>query len=349
MITLCTLFNTNYLDKGLTMYESIECYTQDFVLYVLCMDDRCYEIIMDLNLPRFIPIRLSDIETPRLLVVKEERTIGEYCWTCGSCFTDYVMHTFNPEYCAYIDSDLYFYDDVNVVVKEMQERNASVMITGHRFYEDEAKDREWKVGKYCVEFNTFKNDTEGRFLLDKWKNQCLEYCKCDGDGKHWADQKYMDNWVSDYEFAVETSHLGAGVAPWNIADYRLICNADLDKFGIACKNIISTLFFYHFQGIQYLDHNTVRLDIYGRKGVQSDLVEKLYKPYLRHIGRNKHLLSVHYGIDIVLRNHPGVKHRYFKEFVQPLINSIKDFLFPKGIGNRIAVKEADRLNRMTIL
>ena len=99
MITLCTLFNTNYLDKGLTMYESIECYTHDFVLYVLCMDDRCYEIITDLNLPRFIPIKLSDIETPRLLKVKEDRTVGEYCWTCGSCFTDYVMRTFNPEYC----------------------------------------------------------------------------------------------------------------------------------------------------------------------------------------------------------------------------------------------------------
>ena len=40
--SLCTLFNFYYLDKGLALYESLERVCEDFVLYVLAMDDDCY-------------------------------------------------------------------------------------------------------------------------------------------------------------------------------------------------------------------------------------------------------------------------------------------------------------------
>lgn len=335
MITLCTLFNTNYIDKGLTMYESIERYTQDYVLYVLCMDDRCYEILTDLNRPRFIPIKLSDFESPELLAVKEERSMGEYCWTCSSCLVDYVMRTFNPEYCAYIDSDLYFYDDVNVVVKEMQERNASVMITGHRFNWYDRKEMEWQVGKYCVEFNTFRNDENGRSLLATWKRQCLEYCKIDGDGVHWADQKYLDNWCDDYNFCVETKNLGAGIAPWNMSQYKMVSKDDFGPTMVECRGNRYRPLFYHFQDLNYIDENTAITHTGPYWGVDFGLVRSSYIPYMTHIKDNKNVLSTRYGINVLLKKHPGVADTKKNNIMQKLANLTDLTYLKKKIKNVI--------------
>lgn len=307
MITLCTLFNTNYIDKGLTMYESIDRYTHDYVLYVLCMDERCYEILSKLSMPRFIPIRLSDFETPTLLNLKKERTIGEYCWTCSSSLVDYVMKKDNPQYCAYIDSDLYFYDDVNLVINEMQNRNASVMIVGHRFHKFDEESMIWKVGRYCVEFNTFKNDDKGRALLAIWKNQCLEYCKCDGDGVHWGDQKYMDNWCQDYSFVVETNNLGAGVAPWNIAQYRLMTEDEYGPKTVLCTGRKYNMFFYHFQDLRYITPHKVFTNTENTWGISKSMINSVYIPYLKHLNQTKGLLEKRFGIKVLIKEHPGYK------------------------------------------
>lgn len=98
------------------MYESLEKVCDEFVLYVLCMSDKCFEILTDLNYQNLIPIKLEDFEDEELLRVKPFRAVGEYCWTCSPSLIRYVLMTFNPKYYAYIDADLYFYSDPKVVV-----------------------------------------------------------------------------------------------------------------------------------------------------------------------------------------------------------------------------------------
>ena len=36
----CTLFDSNYLIKGLTMIKSLSEFCKDFEIYVLCLDDK---------------------------------------------------------------------------------------------------------------------------------------------------------------------------------------------------------------------------------------------------------------------------------------------------------------------
>lgn len=152
---LCTLFDSNYLDKGLVLYKSLERYASDFTLYVLAMNDKCYEVLTDLNFEHLIPIRLADFENEDLLQVKPTRGIGEYCWTCSSSLIKYVLDTYQPDYCSYVDADMAFYADPLVLVDEMKESNASVSIVGHRFNSFELNQADI-VGTYCVECNTFK-------------------------------------------------------------------------------------------------------------------------------------------------------------------------------------------------
>ena len=43
----CTLFDSNYLDKGLVLLDSLKRLNIDFKLYVLAMNDKCYEVLSD--------------------------------------------------------------------------------------------------------------------------------------------------------------------------------------------------------------------------------------------------------------------------------------------------------------
>ena len=159
--TLCTLYNSLYLDKGLVLYDSLMACAKDFELYVLCMDDKCYEVLKDLDQEHHIPIRLSDFERgdDSLLKAKANRPAGEYCWTCSSSFIRYILNKYNEPICTYIDADMRFYSTPEPVFQTMREKECSIVIVPHRFYSDEFERSEGpKTGFYCVEFNTFVND-----------------------------------------------------------------------------------------------------------------------------------------------------------------------------------------------
>lgn len=309
MLTLCTLFDHNYLDKGLAMYKSLERVCKDFELYVLAMSDRCYEILTDLNYPHIKPIKLEDFEDEELLKVKPTRKVGEYCWTCTASLIRYVLLNFKPDYCAYIDSDLCFYNDPIVVIDEMKERNASVQITGHRFNESN-KYLADTVGRYCVEYNTFKNDEKALGLLEIWRNQCLEHCSIDGDGVYWGDQKYMDNWVDDYDFVIETQNKGMGIAPWNIDQYRKVGTTASGEYDLLCGDSLVAAVFYHFQGITYIDENHARMNISTKEEKVYSLAKGLYQDYLFNVRDIKSTLDKKYSLRVIMKKHPGVDEKY---------------------------------------
>lgn len=303
---LCTLFDSNYLDKGLVLYDSLLQHASSFTFYVLAMDDKCYEVLMDLNYDKLIPIKLSDFENDDLLRVKKIRSVAEYCWTCGSSLIKYVFEKYKPDYCSYIDADMAFYDDPYLLIEELNQRNASVSIIGHRFPWYNRKSESRRVGKYCVECNTFKNENNAQKLLDLWISQCINHCSIDGDGVYWADQKYLDNWVDDYDFVIETEMMGAGVAPWNISQYKLSKFSHDGEVLLKYKGCRTKLFFFHFENIKFISNNRINIDVYNAWGIDKKLVSCLYNSYLCEILKKKEMLKQTYDINVVIRNHPGL-------------------------------------------
>lgn len=334
---LCTLYNSLYLDKGLVLYDSLCKCARDFTLYVLCMDDKCYEVLSDLHQTHLLPIKLQDFECDELLEVKKERSFGEYCWTCSSWLISYVLKEFDHDCCTYIDADMYFYSDPSEIVSEIDRRGASVLIVGHRFYPYLADEKSNVVGKYCVEFNTFKSEPNALHLLDIWKNQVLEHCSLDGDGVYWGDQKYMDNWLKDYDFVIESSHLGAGVAPWNISQYKMAMEGN--SFYLKhCSGRKCPIVFYHFENIKYLNHSRVDTGIECFWGIDRKLIQYLYTDYLKKIDKKKVMLKNSYGIDVLIKNHPGVStsNEYHSSRIKILIARIFSLLVDfKQIPQRI--------------
>jgi len=329
--TLCTLYNSLYLDKGLVLYDSLcEC-AIDFELYVLCMDDKCYEVLSDLKLHKLKPLSLSVIENDKMKVAKSNRSMAEYCWTCSSRLIQYIIETYQPECCTYIDADMYFYHDPQILVDEMLEAGKSVMMVPHRFTERNnylAK----TVGTYCVEFNSFKNDEKGLRVLNHWHEKCLECCSNLGDGIHWGDQKYMDEWTSLFpEYVHVCKNPGAGVAPWNIELYKNF-NSNHNAALYIKEDKLCSFVFYHFQSLVYLTENQINTGIpHNNKFIDYGMVDVLYFDYLTKIKIKKMMLKEKYNIFFYIKAHPSAisKITSVKDILVQIYDSIHKFLFPK--------------------
>ena len=134
----CTLFDSNYLTRALVMYDSMTNSHMDFHLYIFAFDN----LVLDFFTNKFIKsnitvVPLSEFEDDKLLAVKLFRSPGEYCWTSTPSVILYSIKKFNLDSCTYIDADLYFYTDPNILIQEMNDK--SILLTEHRFtkeYED---------------------------------------------------------------------------------------------------------------------------------------------------------------------------------------------------------------------
>lgn len=270
------------------MYRSLEATGEDFKLYAVCFDDLAYEILGKLELSRLIAIPLADFETPPLQAVKVQRTAGEYCWTCTPHVTRYVLDTYQLSEVTYLDADLCFFERPSLLLSEFEKSGASVLITEHRY--TPRYDQTAVSGIYCVQFMTFKADRRGIEALQWWQDRCLEWCYARfEDGKN-GDQKYLDDWPQRFDGVHVLSHIGGGVAPWNVQQYVLRKNG---KSGILVDGL--PLVFFHFHAYKQYFDDMHDLGIYrlGRS-----VVEMIYRPYVQKLAEaQKEITAVHPGFD----------------------------------------------------
>ena len=263
MFNFCTLFDINYLTRGLVMYESLKMNSVEFHLYIFPFDDEAYNILTRMDLEFTTIISLKEFEDEELLRIKAGRTVGEYCWTCTPSIIKYCIENYNLDSCTYIDADLYFFSNPSVLINEM--RDKSILITEHRY--TKRYDQTKKSGVYCVQFMTFKNDKNGMRALNWWRDACNEWCYARYEDGKFGDQKYLDDWPSRFESVHVLKNLGGGVAPWNVQQYNL-------------RSIDFSLIFYHFHDFKFISNDMVDLGSYeldkGNIGV-------LYIPYLHHL------------------------------------------------------------------
>jgi len=253
---LCTLSDWNFLAKGQALYESLVNTTEPkndrldskFRLYYLCLDDRTFNHLTALNQPQLVPIALSTLEEqdPELRAAKANRPYNQYCWTLASYLCWYLLQML--DHITYIDSDIYFYNDIDLFYKEIGIR--SIGIISHRH--NSVGDRD---GAYNVGVINFRNNQPGKDCLFWWKDAVLhqkypEYATC-------GDQKYLEGFIPKFgaeNVAVVDETIGHG-APWNYRLYRW------DKFGegkIVWGTREQPFVFNHFSRFSYdLSNDTI--------------------------------------------------------------------------------------------
>ncbi len=328
MLNFCTLFDSYYLDKGIALYDSLEKVSDDFTLYVFCFDDSSFQILSEKQYSHMVVLHYSVFETEELLKLKRERSKAEYCWTCTAVIIEYILNHYPVDSCTYLDSDLYFYADPQILFNEIEKNGADVVIVPHRF-KDNKKGRqlEERNGKYCVEFNYFRQTENAWKVLNWWKTKCFEWCYDIPDPERMGDQKYLNHWTRDFQGVWELQYLGGGVAPWNLEQYQ-IC--DFQDHNWTMRNREGETFklvFYHFQNLRYLPGNKVNIKSQTKN---KRLKYRIYIPYLKKIEEIRRNLREQYGITFEPRklqrsSNPvvGFLQRHFAAFK---IQSLSDII-----------------------
>lgn len=312
-----TLFDSNYLTRGLVLYRSLLRHAGEFHLWIICFDELAYQLLSQLNLEKVTLVPLSQFEDEELLRIKPERSPKEYCWTCTPSTALYVLNTeLHVDLITYLDADLMFFSSPEPIFTEAGD--ASILLTEHRNL-PEFEASFYNGGKYNVQFMTFRRSSDGLKALTWWRERCLEWCfDRFEDGKH-GDQKYLDDWLERFKGVHVVQHLGAGLAPWNNTQHSITQREGqvfVEK---------DPLIFYHFHSFRLHPFNIVYL--FHLYPISREVHEWIYPLYFQEMVQSyKSIQAIdpkfNRGI-VVLPKIPRRPDRFYK-FVKQTLDEVRE-------------------------
>jgi hypothetical protein len=314
VITLCTLFDFRFAIQGIAMIESVERHTSASINWVtLALDSETYDYLTQLQKENLRVLRFEDLEDQDLQNLFGVRPWGEICWTSAACLLSYCLkNSREDELVAYIDADCFFFQDF-LEFLDNAEPQQRIFIHEHRFSEDRA---EWlaKSGRFNVGVVAgFKSDEFDR-CVTRWREQVIDDCSVNQELGKCGDQSYLNEWPNLYQNLRIVDLKGAGVAPWNLNNYRL----GVRQTGptVDGENII----FFHFHGLKFAHIGEWVWLYFVAPGysLRQNPNKFIYKIYLKQ-------LSVHYD----LYKSTAKRTMSFSWTIKNLRNSKMHLFFPK--------------------
>ena len=273
MQNYCTLFNIKYLSRAIALHESMERNIEEYRLYMFAFDDISYDILQKNNLSNVEIIHYKQFETDELLMIKKERNIKEYLWTVTPFTIDYVFNNYNVENCTYIDADIYFFNNPILVFSETPEFNT--IVTEHRYYKKYNQTN--TSGRFCVQFNTFIRTENSLEILKDWKKSVANWCYERHENGLFGDQMYLNDWPTKFKNVHIAEHLGIGIAPWNVLNYKLIKDHIGVNFYEVNRKARTKIIFFHFHGLKIYSNKWADM---GNYSINKSVYIHIYKPYL---------------------------------------------------------------------
>ena len=271
-----TLFDSNFLAQGIALHKSMEKHCSgEYTLWILCVNDRAYEVLSNLQLSNVRLLKLSKLETPELKAVKVGRSKGEYCWTLTPFAPRFVFEA-APEVqrVTYIDADMWFMGSPKKIFREFDESKKNVLITECAYSPEH--DQTATAGKFAVQFMIFDRNN-GEVVRKWWEERCLEWCYARHENGMFGDQKYLDDWEALFsEYVHVFSNKKLIVAPWNATKY---------SYGSACL--------WHFHGLR-INNSDDELRIF----IGDYYLPKVVKEYVY----DRYFIDLMYAIKLMEKN-----------------------------------------------
>jgi hypothetical protein len=283
----CTLFDRNYIARGLALHRSLVRHCGDFMLHVLCLDAPTLHVLRAVALPQTELITIEALEhgDQDLRGARNDRTQLEFYFTCKPVLLGYVLdHDASVSRLEYLDADLYFFSDLSDAEKEYAE--SAVALSPHRFNTLNAGRA--RYGGFNAGWISVSADLEGRRFIGWWRDRCVEWCRLAVEDTRFGDQKYLDQVPALFRRTTIVSHPGINLAPWNIGG----CRVDLSDEGVEIEGhpVVS----FHFHGTKRMLFNLYEsgLHDYGVK-LTSAIRRGIYQPYATQLAVcNRQLLDL---------------------------------------------------------
>ena len=304
----CTYLDSNYLDRGLCLWDSLKRHFASARLLICCLDEKAYNVLTVLQLPGIQSVPLSEIENnfPNLTSVKSTRSKVEYFFTITPTLIRYALEkNLHVDMVTYLDSDLFFFSSPKPLFDEIANKNGNVAIVAHRFPE---RLRHLTIyGIYNVGWVSFRRTPPALTCLHEWQRNCNDWCHDYVDGDRFADQKYLDAWPSKYDGVVVLQHLGANVALWNVEIKPIRSKKKQVKIGE------DELIFYHFHGLSQFGRRSffTSARMYGLE-LHAIVRHRIYGPYMSALRRNQSKLRYSKVRPLRRYKHSGADVAYAK-------------------------------------
>lgn len=334
MLNFITLFDKNYMSRGIVLYNSLlENCKSGFILYVIAMDEISEGYLNSLKLSFMVIITVPEIKVyyPVLDKLQQERTKGEFCWTLSSFSIQYAIQKYNLDSCCYLDSDVCFYDDPQILINEMG--NKSVLITEHNYTPE--YDQSATSGKFCVQFVYFKNNEDGNRVLEYWRVNCEKWCYNRVEDGKFGDQKYLDDWENRFEGIVyNCRNIGCGVAPWNVQKFEVFMENQKPYVSDRITKVKCPVIFFHYHALMEIGEKKWCLSKYRLNQVVKDLLFRKYIIQLYEVEKkfpegllNKEYKSLDFSFLARVRLFFGYLKRYknYKKSALEILNNIEYF------------------------
>jgi hypothetical protein len=210
---------------------------------------------------------------PELAGVVDNRKYSELFFTSSPFLLKLALEEVDEgDVVVYLDADLFFFGNPQAVFDELAD--GSIGIIRHN-YPNSRKRLATKYGTFNVGLVVFRNDAEGRRVLDWWAARCIEWCHdFPLDGKY-ADQGYLDHFPKLSSQTVILENPGFNLAPWNTSSSTLI--AEQQKVSVNDQPLL----FFHFHGLSRVGKRVISAQLTYRSVLHKSVFQPIYVPYVK--------------------------------------------------------------------
>ncbi len=276
----CMVVSRTRLIQAIACFLSLYKTMDNFKVYILCADEKCYEFFKEINLDKIALVTIYELNREDLLEIKASRKLNQYCWTLKPGFIKYIFSLDDSiERVTYIDSDLFFYQNPNIIF-ENQPYASVLLSSGEIFLPMYSKEfnhtMQTLTGNFNSGFISFKKDANGLECVNWWDKMCVDSCTSNPEDNKFGDQKYLDDMPFLFNDVYEITTQGINIGHWNYSKYN---------FTVANDNIMvnnNKLIFYHFSGFRIISKYDIR-QVHEEDRVNIPFIYPIYKRALGKI------------------------------------------------------------------
>ena len=276
----CMVVSRTRLIQAIACFLSLYKTMDNFKVYILCADEKCYEFLKEINLDKIVLVTIYELNRKDLLEIKASRKLNQYCWTLKPGFIKYIFSLDDSiERVTYIDSDLFFYQNPNVIF-ENQPYASVLLSSGEIFLPMYSKEfnntMQALTGNFNSGFISFKKDGNGLECVNWWDKMCVDSCTSNPEDNKFGDQKYLDDMPFLFNDVYEITTQGINIGHWNYSKYN---------FTVVNDNIMvnnNKLIFYHFSGFRIISKYDIR-QVHEQDRVDIPFIYPIYKRALGKI------------------------------------------------------------------
>ncbi len=266
----CTIIDKTYIFKLLALYNSLKEQTRSFHLWICCVDEITFNLLSKMQLDNITLTQLKEIEDERVIAVKPNRKLYEYCWTLKAVYICYLFKYHHEiDAIIYIDGDLFFFFNPKEIYKRWG--TASIFICSQRAAKHTVK----RTGMYQAGLIGFKRHKNTFLCLEWWRDKCLEWCFDQFEDARWADQKYLDQWPQLFESIKVIDNFGINAAFWNIRLQKV--HGKNNKIYVEHDRLVV----FHFSGLEIFTSS--EFELCKHRKLNKNHINLIYLPYIKAI------------------------------------------------------------------